>query len=256
MLEIFILKGMQRDDINTLLAWLSALDVPCTVENAPKEPAIALSAWTETAHKQVGIYHEPIKKGHLRMLLANEKGVGPHTGECVKNRIFVGTSDPQELGIVALHELGHALKVVSSGRPKLLKMTYKPEFAAEAREEKMDLVKKLSKENPDGVIDFGGLHCLTPGCVMLPWIPSGLEHRSVHEFFCSNCSLRFQKNLDKLVEEAEHADKACATCQGFKRCMYTKGIWEETAVCDDYETTESGPPLVEEVAPVRIKTAP
>ncbi len=232
MLELY-LDRTPEVDLTTFLQWITDLRIPYDVYNTPKSPKKVLSSYVKASHKQTGIWHMPLEKGKLRLLLSNTKPAGPYVGQCLKNKMIAASENLNTLRLAAMHELGHALKVVDTKRDKIVQLKVDPKYYGDAEEEQVSYVKKLTLLHPDGLIKMGGLHCLDPYCVMQPYLPESLLNKEkVAEIFCQSCLERLYKNRDKLLSEVEKQD-TCFYCMNLIHCMNIKeDIWEETPVCN------------------------
>lgn len=233
MLEIFLEGDLTYVDITIFLKWMESFKIPFDVNNAPHRPKKIFSSYVEASHRQTGIWDMPLPEGHLRLLMSKGKYIGPQSGQCSDRKMVAVSEDNESLCYIALHELGHALNVVDTKREVVLKIKTKPEFTNDARSEKDTLVDRMSVLHPDGLIEFGGLHCLSPGCIMQPCLPPMLS-KDPSELFCQACKKRLYKYRDKLLSLAAEVN-TCLYCQDIHQCMFRKSyIWEGSPVCKKF----------------------
>jgi len=236
MLEVFLEGELTHVDIKPFLMWMEALELPFDVNRAPHSPKKIFSCYVEASHKQTGIWDLPLPAGHLRLLLSRGKSIGPYNGECIDRKMVAVSEDLSSLNLFALHELGHALGAVDKKRETILRIKTKPEYTIDARNEKNALIDRLSALHPDGLVEFGGFHCLAPNCIMQPVISTTdlLNTKDITELFCADCRKLLYKNKDKLLKEAEEIE-TCLYCQNIHHCMYMDNeIWEDHPVCKKF----------------------
>lgn len=242
MLEIWLQPSIDNTplletEIPSILKLCVALDWPCNIHRAPTVPTDRQSAWVQASHEAAGIWHLPLKPGHVHVLITRDEGIGPQIGQCMGRRITFGGISGGEMALTAtlLHELGHVTNAVG-GRPTVMKLASKPEYSRSAVKAKHELIKQMTAHHPEGIVEFQGKHCLAPGCIMNPWGNEIADIVNPWSNFCQECAPRFKRGRDKLMDLADRAKDTCGQCKQLEQCMYKNGkVWEGSPLCKDFE---------------------